>query len=58
MAVLDKMKFWKKKDPLADVEKELAAPLPGESGTPKGTGTHQDLGLSSGYGEPFKDDLS
>lgn len=65
MAFFDKLKFWKKKeDTFAELDKQLgtlgaASPgqMPATPGT-EGAEMEHPLGLETGYGEPFGDQLS
>lgn len=64
MAFLDKLIFWKKKDTIAELDKQLGAlgppgQMPPTQGIPtQGIEREQALGLETGYGVPFGEPLS
>lgn len=62
MTFMDKLTFWKKKeDTFAALDKQLGAlgpSPPGQMPATPGTEGEHPLGLETGYGEPFGDELS
>lgn len=59
MAFLDKLIFWKKKDTIAELDKQLGALAPpGQMPPTQGIEREQPLGLETGYGVPFGEPLA
>ncbi len=56
MAFYDKLKFWQKKEEIPALDKELSKI--GEMPPAAGAMPEHSLGLETGYGEPFSDQLS
>lgn len=56
MALLDKLKFWQKKEEIPLLDKELSKI--GEMPPAAGAMPEHPLGLETGYGQPFSDELS
>jgi hypothetical protein len=56
MAILDKLKFWQKKEEIPVLDKELGKI--GEMPLPPGAEAEHPFGLETGYGAPFSDQLS
>lgn len=56
MAFYDKLKFWQKKEEIPVLDKELSKI--GEMPSAAGAMPEHSLGLETGYGEPFSDQLS